>query len=364
MPDNRRGQLGQFAPAGAATQPHTIANVRGAASTSSTTITVLTSWATVGPLITVIATHRHASHIARGPRRPIPQGDYLDHLDTQPNSLRAARPCKSPANQRRSTFPRLGTRGAKSLTLEEGRPLTSRLAESASDTRELTGAFIRDVTPLLGPLYWQAMRMTRHHADAEDLLQDTMLKAYANFHTFQQGTNLRAWLYRILTNNYINAYRKRQRRPAQFPAEEITDQQLATHAQHTSTGLLTAEDEALERLPDNAIKAAMQALPEQFRMAVYYADIEGLRRSEIAEVMGTPIGTVVSRLHRGRRQLRGMLAPRRPLTTPALRHRRPPRAIRPPPAGSTPDPEADSQRGDIDEAPPSPRRTRDDPLAR
>ena len=153
------------------------------------------------------------------------------------------------------------------------------------------------------------MRMTRHHADAEDLLQDTMLKAYTNFHTFQQGTNLRAWLYRILTNNYINAYRKRQRRPAQFPAEEITDQQLATHAQHTSTGLLTAEDEALERLPDNAIKAAMQALPEQFRMAVYYADIEGLRRSEIAEVMGTPIGTVVSRLHRGRRQLRGMLAP-------------------------------------------------------
>jgi RNA polymerase sigma-70 factor, ECF subfamily len=242
--------------------------------------------------------------------------------------------------------------------------LTSRLTESVSDTGELTGAFIRDVTPLLGPLYWQAMRMTRHRADAEDLLQDTMLKAYVNFHTFQQGTNLRAWLYRILTNNYINAYRKRQRRPAQFPAEEITDQQLATHAQHTSTGRLTAEDEALERLPDNAIKAAMQALPEQFRMAVYYADIEGLRRSEIAEVMGIPIGTVVSRLHRGRRQLRGMLAPRRPLITPALRHRRPPRAIRPPPAGSTPDPEADSQRGDVDEAPPSPRRTRDDPLAR
>jgi RNA polymerase sigma-70 factor (ECF subfamily) len=241
--------------------------------------------------------------------------------------------------------------------------LTSRLAESGSDTRELTRAFIRDVTPLLGPLYWQAMRMTRHHADAEDLLQDTMLKAYANFDTFQQGTNLRAWLYRILTNNYINAYRKRQRRPAQFPAEEITDQQLATHAQHTSTGLLTAEDEALERLPDNAIKAAMRALPEQFRMAVYYADVEGLRRSEIAEFMGTPIGTVVSRLHRGRRQLRGMLGPRRPLTTPVLRHRLPPRAIRPPPAGSTLDSEADSQRGDVDEAPPSPRRTRDDPLA-
>src|SRR4051794_21178151 len=108
MPHSRRGQLGQFAPAGAATQPHTIANVRGAASTSSTTITVLTSWEAVGPLITVIATHHHASHIARGPRTPIPQGDYPDHLDTQPNSLRAAQPCKPPANQRRSTFPRLG----------------------------------------------------------------------------------------------------------------------------------------------------------------------------------------------------------------------------------------------------------------
>ena len=158
----------------------------------------------------------------------------------------------------------------------EGRTVSSRLAESASDTGELTVAFIRDVTPLLGPLYWQALRMTRHHADAEDLLQDTMLKAYTHFHAFQQGTNLKAWLYRILTNNYINAYRKRQRRPAQFPAEEITDQQLATHAQHTSTGLRSAEDEALAALPDNAIKAAMQALPAQFRMAVYYADVEGL----------------------------------------------------------------------------------------
>ena len=211
--------------------------------------------------------------------------------------------------------------------------MTSRLAESASDTSELTGAFIRDVTPLLGPLYWQAMRMTRHHADAEDLLQDTMLKAYAHFHTFQQGTNLRAWLYRILTNNYINAYRKRQRRPAQFPAEEITDQQLQ-HTRSTHPQGCSRRGRGAGKLPDNAIKAAMQALPEQFRMAVYYADIEGLRRSEIAEVMGTPIGTVVSRLHRGRRQLRGMLAPHRPLTTPALRHRLPPRAIRPPPAGS------------------------------
>jgi RNA polymerase sigma-70 factor, ECF subfamily len=205
---------------------------------------------------------------------------------------------------------------------------SKQLDVTASD---LTEAFVRDVTPLLGPLYRRALRLTRQPADAEDLLQDTMLKAYAHFYQFQQGTNMRAWLYRILTNNYINAYRKRQRRPAQFPVEEITDQQLATHALQTVTGLRSAEDEALETLPNNAIKAAMQALPQQFRLAVYYADVEGLRRSEIAEVMGTPIGTVVSRLHRGRLRLRRMLAPREPaLTKPALRRRLPARTTRPP----------------------------------
>jgi RNA polymerase sigma-70 factor (ECF subfamily) len=234
---------------------------------------------------------------------------------------------------------------------------SKRIDVTASD---LTEVFVRDVTPLLAPLYRQALRMTRQPSDAEDLLQDTMLKAYTHFHKFQQGTNLRAWLYRILTNTYINAYRKRQRRPAQFPTDDITDQQLATHALHTSTGLRSAEDEALETLPDNAIKAAMQALPAQFRMAVYYADVEGLRRSEIAEVMGTPIGTVVSRLHRGRRRLRGLLAPRgRALNKPALRHRLPAHTTRPPPDLSTPDPEADSQRGDFDEAPRSPPSTWD-----
>lgn len=186
--------------------------------------------------------------------------------------------------------------------------MTAMPAESASDTRELTATFMRDVTPLLGPLYRHAFRMTRQDADAEDLLQDTMLKAYANFRTFRQGTNLGAWFFRILTNSYINGYRKRQRQPALLPTEEITDQQLATHAQHTSTGLRSAEDEALNALPDDVIKAAMQALPQQFRMAVYYADVEGLPSREIADIMGTPVGTVVSRLHRGRRQLRDFLA--------------------------------------------------------
>jgi RNA polymerase sigma-70 factor, ECF subfamily len=180
--------------------------------------------------------------------------------------------------------------------------------QSRSLGGELSARFERDVASMRNALYRHAYRLSQNHEDAEDLVQETMMKAYTHFESFRSGTNLKAWLLRILTNTYINGYRQRRRQPVQYSTERLTDQYLTeANARSMASALRSAEDHALDLLPDNDIKAAMQALPGQFREVVYYADVEGLRYKEIAALTNTPHGTVLSRLHRGRRKLRMLL---------------------------------------------------------
>jgi RNA polymerase sigma-70 factor, ECF subfamily len=173
---------------------------------------------------------------------------------------------------------------------------------------ELTARFEREVLPLRNILYRNAFRMSRNHADAEDLVQETMMKAYVGFHSFQRDTNMHAWLARILKNSYISSYRTQRRRPMHCSTEEVTEQHLVdTYFRTAPARLRSAEDQALDSLLDKEIKTAMQALPEHFRIVVYYADVEGLCYQEIAAIMNTPTGTVASQLYRGRRRLRRLL---------------------------------------------------------
>jgi RNA polymerase sigma-70 factor (ECF subfamily) len=153
--------------------------------------------------------------------------------------------------------------------------------------------------------------MSRNHADAEDLVQETMMKAYMGFHSFRRGTNMRAWLLRILINSYISNYRKKQRQPVQYSAEDISEQRLVdSHTRCAPASMRSAEDHALDSLPDDVIKAAMQVLPRQFRDVVFYADVEGLSYREIGAIMNTATGTVASQLYRGRRKLRRLFGDR------------------------------------------------------
>ncbi len=173
---------------------------------------------------------------------------------------------------------------------------------------ERDARFEGEALQFLDQLYAAALRMTRNPADAEDVVQETYAKAYGSFHQYTPGTNLKAWLYRILTNTYINSYRKKQREPKISDGENIEDWQLARAESHTSSGLKSAEMVALDNLPDSDVKDALQSLAPDFRLAVFLADVEGFSYKEIAEIMGTPIGTVMSRLNRGRTQLRVRLA--------------------------------------------------------
>ena len=213
-----------------------------------------------------------------------------------------------------TTGPTLDTRGKQARLTERDEAETEVVLgddaeETAPETEEQrTARFEADALVFLDQLYAAALRMTRNPADAEDVVQETYAKAYSSFHQFTPGTNLKAWLYRILTNTYINTYRKKQRQPQISDGENIEDWQLARAESHTSSGLKSAEMVALENLPDSDVKDALHQLAPDFRLAVFLADVEGFSYKEIAEIMGTPIGTVMSRLNRGRTQLRSMLS--------------------------------------------------------
>ncbi len=188
------------------------------------------------------------------------------------------------------------------------------MAQAAPSPRDRDG-FEQQVLPYLDQLYPAAFQLTKNASDAEDLVQETITKAYLAFHQFTPGTNLRAWLHRILANTFINSYRKKKREPAIAPAADRDDWQSAPEA--LAPAVRSAEAEALDRLAESEVLLALRDLPEDFRTAIYLADIEGYPYREVARIMGTPIGTVMSRLHRGREKLRDKLAGYGPKAAPA-----------------------------------------------
>ena len=173
---------------------------------------------------------------------------------------------------------------------------------------EKLASFEREALPLMPQLYGAALRWTRNPSDAEDLVQETFAKAYGAWSKFEQGTNLKAWLFRIMTNTHINLYNKRNKDQAKTALDDLEDWQVGMGESVTSTSTRSAESVALDNLPSTIIRDALNELPEEFRMVVYYAVVEGLPYAEIAEVMDTPVGTVMSRLHRGKKMLRTLLS--------------------------------------------------------
>ncbi len=177
------------------------------------------------------------------------------------------------------------------------------MAQTTAEDQALRDRFERDVLPLLPSLYGAAMRLTRNPSDAEDLVQETYLRAFRGFAGFKEGTNLKAWLYRILTNSFINTYRKKQREPQIVEGPDDIEEWYLYDKLGGRSVEASAENEVLDQIPDAEVKAALESLPENFRLPVLLADVEGFSYKEIAEIMETPIGTVMSRLHRGRKAL-------------------------------------------------------------
>ena len=218
---------------------------------------------------------------ARGPHRPV----------------RSSAVDAGPAPAKTRTRPPLARAGRQAVTAGPPRRSRDRRAHER----------FAEALDHAGMLHVTALRMTRNQADAEDLVQEAYTRAYASFHQFQEGTNLRAWLNRILTNTFINSYRKKQREPSLSSGPEIEDWQLARLQSHTPGGLRSAEEMALDHMPDVRVTRAFRQLPDDFRMAVYLADVESYGYREIASLMHCPLGTVMSRLHRGRTRLRELL---------------------------------------------------------
>jgi RNA polymerase sigma-70 factor (ECF subfamily) len=182
------------------------------------------------------------------------------------------------------------------------------MKDTGSEHTRDSGVFVEQALPFTDQLYAAAMRLSKNPSDAADLVQETFLKAYQSFHQFEQGTNLKAWLYRILTNTYINVYRKKTKEGFTQALDDLEEWQVGDAESLTQTSTRSAEAEAIDRMPASVVKDALYELPEDFRMAVYFADVEGFSYQEIADIMDTPLGTVMSRLYRGRRLLRERLA--------------------------------------------------------